>query len=224
MHIPQGIDVEAWAALANQTSECKSRLGMAGKPVVLYPGHFSSGYGVWTLLRALPRVLARMPNLKVILACRQRSDQDRQQERAVRQEIDETGLADSVRFFNTVGDIRPLIGASDVVLLPFETLRDKVDIPTTLLESLAARKPIIISDIPPMNELMDGYGAGRQRGIGLTVPPRDEAALVDAMLTLLQADVLRAEMGQRGQDLVQERFDIRRVAGQYERLYREMLS
>lgn len=224
VHIPQGIDVGEWAALANRTSSCKSCLGVAGKPVVLYPGHYSSGYGVRTLLRALPRVLKQVPNVRVILACRRRSDQDEEQERAVRQEIAERGMTRTVLFYNTVADIKPLIGASDVVLSPFDTLRDKVDIPTTLLESLAAGKPVVISDIPPMNELLALHDSPSRDSVGLTVPPGDEAALADAVVTLLQEDVLRKRMGQLGQALVRERFDIRHVARQYEQLYREMMS
>jgi len=223
VHIPQGINVDEWAALADHAASYKSCLGVAGNPVVLYPGHYSSGYGIRTLLRALPRVLRHLPDLRLILACRRRSVQDEEQEKAIRQAIAEQGLTRAVLFFNTVGDIRPLIGASDLVLSPFETLRDKVDIPTTLLEALAARKPVVISDIPPMNELVNQNGAMGRGGVGLAVPPGDEATLADAVVTLLQEDVLRASMGQRGQALVRERFNIRHVARQYEQLYREMM-
>jgi glycosyltransferase involved in cell wall biosynthesis len=223
-HIPQGIDVDEWASLATQTESCKSRLGVAGCPVVLYPGHYSPGYGIRTLLRALPRVMRQVPDVRVILACRLRSDDDRKQERAIRNEIAEQGMAHAVLFFNTVTDVKALIGASDLVLAPFETLRDKVDIPTTLLESLAAGKPVIISDIPPMNELVAIYDSAIKGGVGLTVPPGDADDLAQAMVALLQGDALRLEMGKTGQALVRDCFDIRHVARQYEELYWEMLS
>lgn len=223
-HIPQGIDVDAWAALPPRMASCKSSLGVAGHPVVLYPGHYSPGYGIRTLLRALPRVMCQVPDVRVILACRLRSEKDRAQEQTIRKEIAEQGMTNAVLFFNTVTDVKTLVGASDLVLSPFETLRDKVDIPTTLLESLAAGKPVIISDIPPMNELFAIHDAAKTSGVGLTVTPGDVDDLADAMVTLLRTDTLRTEMGQRGQALVRECFDIRHVARRYEELYWEMLS
>jgi glycosyltransferase involved in cell wall biosynthesis len=223
-YIPQGIDFDAWAALPPRTTSCKSSLGVAGHPVVLYPGHYSSGYGIRTLLRALPCVMRQLPDVRVILACRLRSEEDRAQEQAIRKEIAQQGMADAVLFFNTVNDVKTLVGASDVVLSPFETLRDKVDIPTTLLESLAAGKPVVISDIPPMNELFAINDAAKTGGIGLAVTPGDADDLADAMVTILRADALRMEMGQRGQALVRECYNIRHVARRYEELYWEMLS
>ena len=61
-------------------------------------------------------------------------------------------------------------------------MRDKVDIPTTLLESLAAASPIVISDLPPMNELIHD---GRQRA-GHLVPPGEVETLTDTLLEILR--------------------------------------
>jgi glycosyltransferase involved in cell wall biosynthesis len=113
-----------------------------------------------------------------------------------------------------------LVGAADLTLLPLETMRDKVDIPTTLLESLAAGKPIVISDLAPMNELFATGG----EDLGCMVPPGDASALAEATLQLLQDTPLRARLGRCGQTFIQNRHDIRVVARHYADLYREMIS
>jgi len=216
VHIPPGIAVARWAALRSQTVRWKARLALADHPVLLFPGHYAPGYGADLMLHALPRIVAQVPDVRVIFACRLRSPGDRERERGIQQAVTRMGLAPVVRFYNTVADMRPLIGASDLTVLPLETMRDKVDIPTTLLESLAAGKPVVISDLPPMNELLQG-------DVGLATPPGDAEALAQAIVALLKDAKLREHMGQRGQALVRERFDIHRVARQYERLYQEMV-
>jgi glycosyltransferase involved in cell wall biosynthesis len=220
VHIPQGIDVERWGSLRGRADQYKRRLGVHGGPVLLYPGHYSPGYGLDTLLQALGEITSIRPDVTLLLACRRRSRADDQSELDFHKKITRLDLQGSVRFFNTVKDMRSLIGASDLVLLPFQTMKDKVDIPTTLLEALAAGKPVIISDLEPMNELIHRDGSAlHPDSVGLTVPPGDAKALADAVTMLLKAPDLITEMGQRGQALMRARFDIHRVARQYLALY-----
>jgi len=220
VRIPPGIEVAPWMALSRRSEQLKARLGVAGRPVILFPGHYGPGYGARVMLDALWRIVAQVPNVQVIFACRLRAPGDRERERAARQMVTGTGLTYNVRFYNTVADMRTLIGASDLTVLPLQTMRDKVDIPTTLLESLAAGKPIVISELPPMNELVQGNEGAE---VGLAVPPGDSKALAQAVVALLKDAGLREHMGKRGQTLVREHFDIRQVARQYEKLYQEMV-
>jgi glycosyltransferase involved in cell wall biosynthesis len=226
VQIPPGIEVNPWRALHGQTDRLKARLGLAGHPVILFPGHYGPGQGAEVMLRALPTLAAQVPTVRVLFACRLRSSGDRERESAFRQAIDLMRLTKNAQFFRTVYDMQTLIGASDLVVLPLETMRDKVDIPTTLLEALAAGKPIVISKLPPMSELVPGdKGDGSAQGdVGLVVPPGDAEALAQAVVALLTDPGVRERMGRRGQDLVRERFDIRQVARRYDRLYMEMLA
>lgn len=226
VQIPPGIEVDPWQALQGQTEHLKARLGLAGHPVILFPGHYGPGQGAEMMLRALPTLAARVPTVRVLFACRIRSSDDRERETAFRQAIDLMRLTKNARFFRTVHEMQALIGASDLVVLPLESMRDKVDIPTTLLEALAAGKPIVISKLPPMSELLaDDEGDGSVQGeVGLTVPPGDAEALAQSVAALLTDPGMRERMGRRGQDLVRDRFDIRQVARRYDKLYKEMLA
>ncbi|MFQ5578138.1 MAG: glycosyltransferase family 4 protein [Anaerolineae bacterium] len=224
-HIPPGIDVAGWMALQSQTDSFKAQLGLSKGPVILFPGHYGPGYGAELVVRALSKIVAGVPRAQVLFACRLRDPDDRRREAATRQAVAGMGLARNVHFYNTVSNMKPLIGASDLTLLPLQTMRNKVDIPTTLIESLAAGKPVITTDLPPMNELVAAPGGASDcRSIGLTVPPGDSGAVAEAALTLLQDASLRRAMGRQGQRVAQQRFDIRHVAQQYHTLYREMLQ
>ena len=223
VHIPPGIQIQDWENLCPQTETYKAELGLSGRPVLLFPGHYGPGQGADTIVEALPHLLQAVPDACLIFACRIRSSADALREQQVRQAIGRMGLEHAVRFYQTVKDMQPLIGASDVVLLPLSSMRDKVDIPTTLLESMAAGKPIVISDIPPMNELIRGKLA-RQGPAGLLAPAGEALELARATISLLQKPSLRMQMGARGQQLVRGHFDIQRVAQQYASLYQEVLD
>lgn len=219
--IPPGVEVARWAGLRARREAAKERLGLAGRPVLLYPGHYAPGYGLGTLLRALPALRDRFPDLQVLCACRLRTPGDRKRETAVRRALAGQGLAGHVRFFNTVADMSSLVSASDLTLLPMEVMKDKIDLPITLLESLACGVPIVVTTLPSLAELLDGVDGGA--ATGLAIPPGDSGALVESVSALLEDASLRAQMGDRAQALVRERYDIRRVAGQYEELYRDAL-
>lgn len=224
-YIPPGIEVARWQTLHGQADRLKTRLELAGHPVVLFPGHYGPGQGAEVMFGALPRLVAQVPEVRVVFACRLRSPHDQERERSIRDAVNRQGLAEIVRFYSAVADMETLIGASDLVVLPLETMRDKLDIPTTLLESLAAGKPIVISDLPPMSELVVGAKSHSacQDEVGLAVPLGDSEALALAVAALLTDPGLREHMGRRGQALVRNRFDIQQVARQYETLYREMV-
>lgn len=225
VRIPPGIDSLAWNPLAGQKALWKDRLQLdVHAPVILFPGHYGTGQGADTLAAALPEVFGRHPGIQVLFACRLRSGQDRQREAQIKEQLASQGAAGRVRYYNTVADMRPLIGASDLVVLPLQTMRAKVDIPTTLLEAMAAGRPIILSDIPPMNEILHSKKSRPDCSHGIAVPPGDPAALSAAINELISNKNLRSEMGKRGIETVQAHFDIRRIAQRYHQIYTQLLS
>jgi glycosyltransferase involved in cell wall biosynthesis len=219
-HIPTAIGVQRWASLQGKAAYFKEQLGLNDRPTLLYPGHYSPGYGADVLLEALPLIAQEVPDVQVIFACRPRTSGDAEREKEARRTLQEAGLAHNARFYSVVNDMQLLIGAADLTVLPLETMRDKVDIPTTLLESLAAAKPIVISDLAPMNEVIEEGGAG----IGRLVPPGDAQALAENVIALLLDGGERESIGRCGQSLMFERYDIKAVAKQYADLYRKMTA
>jgi glycosyltransferase involved in cell wall biosynthesis len=227
-HIGPGIHVNVWVSLTGQEKIFKSRLELEGHPTILFPGHFGEGQGADLMLQALPKLINKVPNAIVIFACRLRNSSDKAQENLLQAAVKKIGLDQAVRFYNTVDDMHALIGASDITVLPLENMRNKIDLPTTLIETLAAAKPILISDMAPMNELITGGSPivdgvhERKNHVGIAVPPGDADALAEAMVELLVQPDLRVRMGIDGQAYVRQNFDICKVAKQYERLYNEL--
>lgn len=111
------------------------------------------------------------------------------------------GFADSVQILSDQADVRPLIGAAHVVVVPSWS----EGMPRVLLEALAAGRPVIASDIPGCREAID------VRVNGVLVPPRDPAALADAMLSFLKRPDLIPAMSRASRTKAERRFDVRVV-------------
>ena len=92
----------------------------------------------------------------------------------------------------------------------------KAYITLVLLESLSMEKPIIITDIPPLNEIM-------KDDVGEIVPTGNVGLLVDSIIKLLSNDKIRREKGKRGREMVIREFNLKNYVAEYEKLYERLL-
>ena len=90
--------------------------------------------------------------------------------------------------------------------------------PNVVLEALAARCPVIATQVEGIAELIEPGETG------WVCPPRDPAALAAAQLELLRDAERGRRLGEAGRRRVEERFTWERMAAQYESLYLELLG
>ena len=124
------------------------------------------------------------------------------------------GLAKYVIFLSRVEKMEELYDLTSLCLFPARSLYKKMDLPLTLLECLAWKVPIIIGDIPPVNELM-------KEQVGAAVEPDSPRDLLAATGWLIGDEEARKECGKNGRRLIAAEFDINKIAGRYEDIYRE---
>src|SRR5699024_6448176 len=106
----------------------------------------------------------------------------------------------------------PYFAAADAFVFPSE--RESFGI--VLLEAMAAKLPIVATDIPgPREVVVDGEN-------GLLVPPGATEELVKAMVEF-QSESRRREFGQRGYNHVLNDFNIEQTVSSYLELYEELL-
>ncbi len=128
--------------------------------------------------------------------------------------VNSAGLADSFIFTGFLDDVRPLLAAADVFALP--SYRE--GFPMSVLEAMAAGKPVIASDIDGVNEsVTDGLS-------GILVPARDSAALAAGLGKLFKDRAAAAVMGRRGREIVMEKFGLDRMIKAHEDLYRGLVK
>lgn len=91
--------------------------------------------------------------------------------------------------------------------------------PLVLLEYMASGLPFVATETGEIAH------AVRDEGVGILVEPRDYQALADALSTLLDmSPEERMRMGNRGHDLVVEKFGQESAAREVEQIYRRLLG
>lgn len=106
-----------------------------------------------------------------------------------------------VRWLGEVTDVRDILAAADVVVLP--SYREGT--PRALLEAAAMGKPVIATDAVGCREAVD------DEKTGLLVPVRDANALGNAMIRLIDDPDLRHRLGGAGREKMAREFDERAV-------------
>ncbi len=107
----------------------------------------------------------------------------------------------TVEYLGTVRDVRPVISAAHVVVLPSY----HEGMPRSVLEGLSMGRAVITTDAPGCRETVEP-----ERN-GLLVPVRDAVALAAAMSRLADQPDLISHMGSEGRRLAERRFDVHSV-------------
>ncbi|MCK9375851.1 MAG: glycosyltransferase family 4 protein [Syntrophobacterales bacterium] len=128
----------------------------------------------------------------------------------IEEKIAQLGLQPWVRLAGYRDQVAPWFALMDVVVLASYA---NEGVPQSLLQAQAMARPVIgtmVGGIPEV--VMEG-------DTGLVAPPRDAAALAGAMGRLMADANFRRELGQRGRQLVIERFSLEQMAAELEAVY-----
>jgi sugar transferase (PEP-CTERM/EpsH1 system associated) len=126
----------------------------------------------------------------------------------------ELQLSEQVRFLGFREDVRELLATADCYVL--SSVSEGVSL--TLLEAMAMGLPVVATAVGGNPEVV-AHGE-----TGLVVPAGSPERLAEALLALIRHPNQARRMGQAGRQRVEEHFDLRRVVGQYEGLYRNLLA
>ncbi len=156
------------------------------RPTVLTWGLLSQGKGIEWALLALAELRGRA-DLPLYRVVGQTHPRVRENEGEVYRErlialTHDLGLTDSVSFdarYLSGPELRDVVRAADVVLLPYDSLEQVTS--GVLTEAVAAGKPVISTSFPHAVELLSG-------GAGVLVPQRDPDALADALELVLTGE------------------------------------
>ena len=122
--------------------------------------------------------------------------------------IDE--YSDVCRYLGRRDDVSSLIAISDIVVLPSYY---KEGVPRALIEGASLRKPLISSSVSGCRDIViDKHN-------GLLVPPQDVKKLMEAILYLSHSPKICLEMGNKGRQLVEDKFSLKKVCEGWRALY-----
>jgi glycosyltransferase involved in cell wall biosynthesis len=104
----------------------------------------------------------------------------------------------------------------DVAVLP--TVLDFEGVPVTVIEALAAARPVVATAVGGVAEIIRDGDTGR------LVPPRDDEALARGIKAMLDDPDGASAMGRRGQALAASMFQIDRYLKETDAFFREIVS
>jgi len=178
--IPNGINLERFSSNLSPIDRFSD-----GKLNILFVGRLESRKGLNYLLKAYRRVKQEVSNSRLIIVgpgTRLRRKYEKEVRRNDLRDVVFVGYVDSdelPRYYKT----------ADIFCSP-ATGRESFGI--VLLEAMAMGKPIIASNI-------EGYASVMTHGAeGLLVPPKDKERLAQALISLMNDESLRQQMGARG--------------------------
>ena len=123
------------------------------------------------------------------------------------------GVRERVVFTGFRTDSADLIRAADLSVLT----STKEGLSNTLLESLAAGRPVIASAVGGNPEVVTP-------DVGILVPPRDPDALANALHRILSDRVAAERMGNRGRQRIRHEFSVARMVSETTALYDTLLG
>jgi len=209
--IHSGIEFEKFAQPpASETMQrLIEQLGLQdAHPILLNVARLHAMKGQKYLIPMMSHVVQRWPRARLLIVG------EGLERKRLEPLIAAAGLKDSVTLLGTRTDIRELLAISTFFMFPSVFGEG---LPISVLEAMAAGKVVIASRTGPMPEMVkDGVS-------GLLVPPRDPVALARAVDQLMRSPELSLQMGQRGQEIIAERFSIESTVSAMERLYRTVL-
>jgi glycosyltransferase involved in cell wall biosynthesis len=133
---------------------------------------------------------------------------------ALMAQIRRAGLSENIHFLGKRQDVPDLLAAVDLFVLP--SLWEGLSV--ALLEAMAAGKPIVATAVSGTTQAMI-HGE-----TGLVVPPRDSAALAEAIIQLLSDPAQAQVMGRAAKQHVTANFGAQKQAEEHLALYRRLLS
>ncbi len=204
---PNGIDVERFANLPGKTPEEEAYVNI-GAVLRVTPIK-----DVKTMIRAFAFAKEKVDNLKLWIMgpC----DEDEEYAEECFDLVESLGVKDVV--FTGRINVQEYLGRMDFTILTSISEGQ----PLTILESYAAHKPVIATDVGNCRELIygpeDHFGTA---GILTHIMNTDE--LASAMIELAIKPELRKQMGENGYKRVTSSYRIEQMKQTYEKLYEEI--
>ena len=198
VQLPPGVDEKTFHPDSGGDA-VREGLGLSDRPVVVCVSRLVPRKGQDTLIRALPRVLAEVPDavLLVVGGGPYRGELEKL--------AAELGVRESVRFTGAVPweELPAHFGAGDVFAMPCRTRRGGLDVEglgIVYLEASATGLPVVAGDSGGAPDaVLDGE-------TGWVVPGGDAEETAGRLVTLLEDPELRRRMGARGRAWVEERW------------------
>lgn len=189
-----------------QVADLRRELGL--KPdarVILQAAHISKEKGQDVMLRAMPGVIGKFPQVKLVLAGGGDAGE-------LRRLAEELGIAQNIIFAGFREDLGAFYHLSDVFVMP--SLSEGLG--TAALDAVALQKPVVVSNAGGLPEVVAGGEFGR------IVPAGDFSALAQALVYVLDNYAQSLLTAAKAYDYLREHFTLEQMAAGNLAVYKKL--
>lgn len=202
--IPNGVELEKLSPLASRRRWAAD----PGRRIILSVGNLHRVKGHEWIIRALPRIRAKIPGARLIVVG----------EGHLRSPLErlalELGMRDAVELAGFHEDVVPFLAAADIFVLPSED----EGMSRALIEAMGAGLPVVATDVGGNREVV------RAGETGLLVPAKDPVALAEAAVSLLDDQMLALRLGAAALARARTHFSAETMIARYVELYERLLA
>ena len=207
--IPNGVDVTPFASCTEErVRELKGRFAPHGEKLLFYIGRITPEKGVQVLLRALPSIREKHPDVRLLVAGRN-SEQ-------MQPLVDELGIGEAVELLGFIDSETRNCLYRSVDAAVFPSLYEPFGI--VALEAMAAGCSVIASEVGGLAEVVD------HRRTGLTVRANDTQSIAWAVDQLFTDPVQAQAMRARALQEVTRSYNWVTIAASTLNMYRAVVS
>ena len=162
------------------------------------------------LFQALKKIIAEVPNFKLVMLGRFRRDEPYTQK--LRSILLNEGIIGRVKWLGLRENVQDFMTAFDMLAVP------SIEEPLGLVavEALAAGTPVVATRTGGLPEIV------KHNECGLLVPPRNPDALADSIIKMAKDESMRERMGSAGQHFVRGEFETEELCNRVEQIYRRV--
>jgi glycosyltransferase involved in cell wall biosynthesis len=207
--VPLGFDLDPFLNSQAQQGEFRREMSLSQKHKLIgIVGRLFPIKNHALFLDAVARIAARARNARFVIVG------DGVLRPTLENQARELGITDRVLFTGWRRDLPRICADLNVLVVS----SDNEGTPVSAIEAMAAGCPVVATRVGGLPDLIEDHKTGR------LVPPRDADALACAILDLLQSPHTARELGRNGQEFVRQRFTVRRLLGDMDHLYSQLLA
>ena len=208
--IYNGVDTKTFSRDPEAGKRIRAELGVSDtQQLIGTMGLFIPRKGQDVLLKAFKRLAGTHPGVRLLMAGKVVDDAYFKSLKAL---SDGLGLGKSVLFAEPRPDVRDVLSALDVFVLP----SSREGFSRVLLEAMACALPVVASDVAGNNE------AVAEGETGFLVPFGDDIRLEEALEKILSNKKRAIDMGRKARERVERAFTIQKCVDLTEALYLEI--
>lgn len=213
--VKNGVSTELFVSNDSKREELRNKYNIGSDDTVIgYIGSINNYEGIEYIVECLKKLVDESYSVKFLMIG------EGNYKNEIVKMIKDYKLEDHVIIIDKMkhSDVIPYYDMIDIVAYP----RKKCDITqlissTKLLESMAMKKPIIVSNLDPFNEIIN-------QDVGLFCEPDSIDDLMNQFKLLLDNDVLKTNLGEKASEIVKNNYDWKQIKNINNTIYDQLIN